>query len=147
MYVYGYMALEQNYNSSNNNTTTNNDNNDNNNNNFIIIIIIIIIMIMIMIMIIIIIIIIIMMKEGNVLFNDALNTFYLRLYGVRLMVKEFSDSERGLATKVALYASSHRKDNTYHDKKNDDDKDVSNDKRNATTTKTPHLFCFLILEL
>ena len=21
-------------------------------------------------------------KEGNVLFNDALNTFYLRLYGV-----------------------------------------------------------------
>ena len=22
------------------------------------------------------------MKEGNVLFNDALNTFYLRLYGV-----------------------------------------------------------------
>ena len=24
-----------------------------------------------------------MMKEGNVLFNDALNTFYLRLYGVR----------------------------------------------------------------
>ena len=25
-------------------------------------------------------------KEGNVLFNDALNTFYLRLYGVRHMV-------------------------------------------------------------
>ena len=24
-----------------------------------------------------------LMKEGNVLFNDALNTFYLRLYGVR----------------------------------------------------------------
>ena len=23
------------------------------------------------------------LKEGNVLFNDALNTFYLRLYGVR----------------------------------------------------------------
>ena len=23
-------------------------------------------------------------KEGNVLFNDALNTFYLRLYGLRL---------------------------------------------------------------
>ena len=34
-------------------------------------------------------------KEGNVLFNDALNTFYLRLYGVRHMVKEHSDSERG----------------------------------------------------
>ena len=30
------------------------------------------------------------------LFNDALNTFYLRLYGVRHnMVKDDSDSERG----------------------------------------------------
>ena len=34
-------------------------------------------------------------KEGNVLFNDALNTFYLRLYGIRHMVKDHSDSERG----------------------------------------------------
>ena len=42
-------------------------------------------------------------KEGNVLFNDAqhilfnnaLDTFYLRLYGVRQMVKDHSDSERG----------------------------------------------------
>ena len=34
-------------------------------------------------------------KEGNVLFNDALNTFYLRLYGVRHMVKNHSDSKRG----------------------------------------------------
>ena len=34
-------------------------------------------------------------EEGNVLFNDALNTFYLRLYGVRHMVKDHSDSERG----------------------------------------------------
>ena len=33
-------------------------------------------------------------KEGNVIFNDALNTFYLRLYGVRYMVKDHSDSER-----------------------------------------------------
>ena len=31
-------------------------------------------------------------KEGNVLFNDALNTFYLRLYGVGHMVKDQSDS-------------------------------------------------------
>ena len=31
-------------------------------------------------------------KEGNVLFN---NTFYLRLYGVRHMVKNHTDSERG----------------------------------------------------
>ena len=34
-------------------------------------------------------------KEGNVLFNDSLNTFYLRLYGVRHMVKNHSDSEKG----------------------------------------------------
>ena len=33
-------------------------------------------------------------KEGNVLFNDTLNTFYLRLYGVRHMVKDHSDSEK-----------------------------------------------------
>ena len=34
-------------------------------------------------------------KEGNVLFNYALNTFYLRLYCVGHMVKDHSDSERG----------------------------------------------------
>ena len=34
-------------------------------------------------------------KEGNVLFYDALNTFYLRLYDVRHMVKNHSDRERG----------------------------------------------------
>ena len=33
-------------------------------------------------------------KEGNVLFNDALNIFHLRLYGVTHMVKDHSDSER-----------------------------------------------------
>ena len=33
-------------------------------------------------------------KEGNVLFNDTLNTFYLLLYYVGHMVKD-SDSERG----------------------------------------------------
>ena len=33
-------------------------------------------------------------KEGNVLFNDALNTFYLRLYGIGHMAKVHSDSER-----------------------------------------------------
>ena len=37
----------------------------------------------------------ILTKEGNVLFNDALNTFYLQLHGVRHMVKDHSDSERG----------------------------------------------------
>ena len=35
------------------------------------------------------------MKEGNVIFNDALNTFYLWLYGIEHMVKDNSDSERG----------------------------------------------------
>ena len=34
-------------------------------------------------------------RERNVLFNDALDTFYLRLYGVRHMVKDHSDSEKG----------------------------------------------------
>ena len=34
-------------------------------------------------------------RERNVLFNDALNTFYLRLYGVRHMVKDHFDSEKG----------------------------------------------------
>ena len=63
-------------------------------------------------------------KEGNVLFNDALNTFYLRLYGVRHMVKDNSNNERGNPlpphgllfpiSRVLLYASSHRQDNTYY---------------------------------
>ena len=35
------------------------------------------------------------MRERHILFNDALNTFYLRLYGVRHMVKDNSDSEKG----------------------------------------------------
>ena len=34
-------------------------------------------------------------EEGNILFNDALNTFYLQLYGVRHMVKDHPDSEEG----------------------------------------------------
>ena len=64
-------------------------------------------------------------KERNILFNDALNTFYLRLYGVGHMVKNHSDSEIGnllpphgllirLAEWVLLYAPSHRQDSTYH---------------------------------
>ena len=36
------------------------------------------------------------MREGeNILFNDTLNTFYLRLYGVEHMTKDHSDRERG----------------------------------------------------
>ena len=65
-------------------------------------------------------------KEGNVLFNDALNTFYLWLYGVTHMVKDHSDSERDetccrhigysfrVTAKVLLYAPTHRQDSTYH---------------------------------
>ena len=60
-------------------------------------------------------------RERNVLFNNALNTFYLWLYGVRHMVKDHSDSEKGnplpsyrLTVRVLLYAPSHRQDNTHH---------------------------------
>ena len=58
------------------------------------------------------------------LFNDALNTFHLRLYGVGHMVKDHSDSERGnplpphgllFPIIFILYAPSHRQDSTYHD--------------------------------
>ena len=38
--------------------------------------------------------------EGMVLFNDALNTFYLRLYGVRHMVKDHLDKGRKPATAI-----------------------------------------------
>ena len=34
-------------------------------------------------------------RERNVLFNDTLNTLYLRLFGIRHMVKDHSDSEKG----------------------------------------------------
>ena len=34
-------------------------------------------------------------KKINVLFNDALNTFYFRLYGVGHNVKDHSNSKRG----------------------------------------------------
>ena len=34
-------------------------------------------------------------NERNVLFNDTLNTFYLRLYGVKHMEKDHSDNNRG----------------------------------------------------
>ena len=49
-------------------------------------------------------------RERNVLFNDALNTFYLLLYGVIHMVKDHSDSEKGnpphAIGRVLLYAPS-----------------------------------------
>ena len=47
-------------------------------------------------------------KEGNVLFNDTLNTIYLRLYGIRHMVMDHSDSEREERKgKERLYLTTH----------------------------------------
>ena len=68
-------------------------------------------------------------KEGYVLINDALNTFYLRLYGVGRMVKNHWDNERGnplppvrgLHFPISCKGSfifynslSHRQDSTYY---------------------------------
>ena len=64
-------------------------------------------------------------KEGNVLFNDALNTFYLRLYGVKHMVNDIQIAREKtrcrhmcyyfrLAARVLVYALSHRQDSTFH---------------------------------
>ena len=46
-------------------------------------------------------------RERNVLFNDAINTFYLRLYGVRHMVKDHSDSEKGEREREMFYLMTH----------------------------------------
>ena len=64
-------------------------------------------------------------KEGNVIFNDALNTFYLQLYHVVHTVKDHSVSMRGnplpphgllfpISSRFFLYAPCHRQDGTYH---------------------------------
>ena len=55
-------------------------------------------------------------NEGTVLFNDALNTFYLRLYGVRHMVKDHSDSEKGnpLSPHRLLFYMHHPTDRIAH---------------------------------
>ena len=64
-------------------------------------------------------------KDGNGLFNDALKTFYLRLYGVSHIVKKTTQIARKetrcrhmgysfrLVARVLLYPSSHRQDNTH----------------------------------
>ena len=66
------------------------------------------------------------LEDGRTfLFNDTLNTFYLRLYGVGHMIKDNSDRAETrcrhymdytfrLAARVLLCASSHREDSTYH---------------------------------
>ena len=65
-------------------------------------------------------------KEGNVLFNDAFNTFYLQLYGDRhnmaMEIQVARDENRcrhmgyslQLAARILLYTPSHRLDSTYH---------------------------------
>ena len=65
------------------------------------------------------------MKEGTVLFNDALNTFYIWLYGIRHMVKNHSDSEKGnlllllhgllflISSKGSFVCTIYRQDSTY----------------------------------
>ena len=66
-------------------------------------------------------------KEGNVLFNDALNTFFIYGYmasdiiwlrTILIVRKETRCRHIGysfrLAAKVLLYAPSHRQDSTYH---------------------------------
>ena len=65
-------------------------------------------------------------KEGNFLFSNALKMFYLRLYGVRHMVKDLQIAREEtrcrhigysfrLAARILLYAPSHRQDNIYQD--------------------------------
>ena len=41
-------------------------------------------------------------KEGNVLFNDALDTFYLRIYGVEHMEKDDSEEAAAATTGATL---------------------------------------------
>ena len=53
-------------------------------------------------------------KEGRIsfFFNDTLNTFYLRLYGIRHMVKDHSDSENE-GRKEMFYLTMHSTHFTY----------------------------------
>ena len=60
-------------------------------------------------------------KEGNILFNDTLTTFFLRLYDIGHIVKHHSetcchkmDHTFWLAARVLLNVPSHRQDSTYH---------------------------------
>ena len=64
-------------------------------------------------------------EEGNVLFNDTLNTFCLRLNGVSHMITDQLDSERGnllpphgllflISSMGSFICIIHRQNNTYH---------------------------------
>ena len=53
--------------------------------------------------------------EGNILFNNVLDAFYLCIYDVSRMVKNHSDRKKeNLLSPIygVLYAPSHRQDNT-----------------------------------
>ena len=63
-------------------------------------------------------------KEENVLLNDMLNTFYLRLYGFKRVLKDHSDTKKGnpmsplhvlflLAARDLLYVPFQRQNSTY----------------------------------
>ena len=60
-------------------------------------------------------------KEGNVLFNDALNTCFTDIWLRTILIvrKETRCHHIGysfrLTARVLLYAPSHRQDSTYHD--------------------------------
>ena len=64
-------------------------------------------------------------RRKKTLFNHALNTFYLWLYGIGHIIKDLPDSERGnlllphgllflISSKGSFYAPSHRQNSTYH---------------------------------
>ena len=57
-------------------------------------------------------------RKGNVLFNDTLNTLYLRLYGIGQIARKETCCHMGysfwLAARGLLYAPSHRQDSTHH---------------------------------
>ena len=61
-------------------------------------------------------------KEGNAYVNDALNTFYIWLYGVRSMLKDQGDIQtgnllpqlHGLLFSICSKISFHSQDSTYY---------------------------------
>ena len=60
-------------------------------------------------------------KEGNILFNDALNTFYFTVIWRRTTQRVREETRCRhmgysfrLTARVLLYAQSHRQDSTYH---------------------------------
>ena len=61
----------------------------------VVIVVVVVVVVIVAVVVVLVVLIVVRERERNVLFNNALNTFYLRLYGVRYMVKDHSDSEKG----------------------------------------------------